>query len=202
MSGWIPENAGLADVFGAVAGITPSVPAADTGLAPQGMPPEADSLKTQEPGRDTAAVLPESRTLGAVETPPTPSPSSVTPHKKSATKPFSIRLTASEREELERCAGDQPLGTYIRRRLLDGQAEKRRPQRRPRPDDQQIALVLAELGRSRLSSNLNQLAKAAHTGTLGTSAEVERELMTACTAIASMRDTLVAALGLRPEGGS
>jgi hypothetical protein len=91
------------------------------------------------------------------------------------------------------------LGTYIRERLLGGRAEKRRPVRKPRVDEKPLALVLAELGRSRLSSNLNQLAKAVNMGTLGASQEVERELYAVCEAVVSMRDTLIGALGLQSE---
>ncbi|RLJ22207.1 hypothetical protein DJ030_02165 [bacterium endosymbiont of Escarpia laminata] len=115
---------------------------------------------------------------------------------KFATKPFSLRLTPEERAYLEQKAGTRPLGAYIRTRLLDGRAEKRRVIRKPKIDDKQIALVLAELGRSRLSSNLNQLAKASNCGTLDVSSKVERDLQVACRAVVTMRDHLIAALGL------
>lgn len=196
MSRDVREHGSLADVFGAVAGVAPSVPVA--GASPS---PEGALLEKAAPIQEGLEVSTTPCSPGVPERLPVPDQTETTPLAGNATKPFSIRLTASERDELERRAGGQPLGTYIRKRLLDGRAEKRRPQRRPKPDDQQIALVLAELGRSRLSSNLNQLAKAAHTGTLGTSAEVERELLSACAAVATMRDTLIFALGLRPEGG-
>jgi hypothetical protein len=115
--------------------------------------------------------------------------------------PFSLRLTKDERAYLDQQAGGRPLGTYIRERLLGGTADKRRPVRKPKVDEKRIALVLAELGRSRLSANLNQLAKAVNMGTLDVSQEVERELQAACRAVITMRDTLIGALGLKAEGG-
>ena len=121
-------------------------------------------------------------------------------HAKPAA-PFSLRLTFEERAYLEEKAGNRPLGAYIRERLLGDRSGKRRRSRKPKLDDQKIALVLADLGRSRLASNLNQLAKAANMGTLDVSSEVERELQTACQAVATMRDILIASLGLKVEGG-
>lgn len=115
--------------------------------------------------------------------------------------PFSLRLNADERAFLEAQAGGRPLGAYIRERLLGERAEKRRYQRRPRIDDQQAALLLAELGHSRLSSNLNQLAKHANTGSLDVSEDIEQELHDAYLAILAMRDALMTALGLKVGGG-
>ena len=111
--------------------------------------------------------------------------------------PFSLRLTASEREYLKRQAGGKPLGVYIRERLLGEQAQKRKTARKPKTQEKQLALVLAELGNSRLSSNLNQLAKSANRGTLDVSRDVEQDLQDACAAVLAMRDALILALGLK-----
>lgn len=127
-------------------------------------------------------------------------PSAGTPNRKPA--PFSLRLSAEERAYLEDKAGACPLGVYIRERLLGDRVLKRRTSRKPKVDEKQLALVLAELGRSRLSSNLNQLARAVHTGTLPLPHEVERDLREACQAVLAMRDALIDALGLKVEGGA
>ena len=111
--------------------------------------------------------------------------------------PFSLRLTVGEKEYLKSQAGGKPLGAYIRERLLGNQAQKRKTARQPKTDDKQLALVLAELGSSRLSSNLNQLAKSANRGTLDVSRDVEKELQDACAAVLAMRDALILALGLK-----
>ncbi len=113
--------------------------------------------------------------------------------------PFSLRLSAEERAFLEERAGDQPLGAYIRECLLGENATKRRKSRKPTVDDKKLALLLAQLGQSRMPSNLNQLAKAANTGTLDVSRDIEQELKDACGAIMAMRDALIIALGLKPE---
>jgi hypothetical protein len=107
-----------------------------------------------------------------------------------------LRLTAEERATLDRLAGRRPLGDYIRDSLLGEEQHKRRVSRRPQVDEKQLALVLAELGRSRLSSNLNQLAKSANRGTLPVSRDVAGELREACWA---MRNALISALGLKAE---
>ena len=131
---------------------------------------------------------------------------SASPDKKDRSKrksalPFSLRLTLEERTRLNEQAGSQPIGAYIRSRIFGQNAKKRRAVRRPALDHQKLALVLSELGRSRLASNMNQLAKAANIGTLDFSEPVVNELREACRAIAQMREMLIAALGLKPEGG-
>jgi hypothetical protein len=60
---------------------------------------------------------------------------------------------------------------------------------------------LAELGKAHLANNLNQLAKAVHTGSLDVTPDTERLIREAYTEIMWMRETLVAALGIEPKGG-
>ncbi|MCG6867434.1 MAG: hypothetical protein LJE91_01515 [Gammaproteobacteria bacterium] len=119
--------------------------------------------------------------------------------RKKPPSPFSIRLSEDERAYLIQQAGSRPLGAYIRSRLLGDRAEKRRTFRKPKIDDKQIAQVLAALGASRLSSNLNHLAKSANMGTLDVSRNVEQELEDACGAVLAMRDALLMALGLKTD---
>lgn len=119
--------------------------------------------------------------------------------KKKTAAPFSIRLTAEERSLLYEQAGERPLGTYIRSRILGEHAQKRRKTRKPSPDHKKLALILSELGSSRLASNMNQLARAANIGVIDTSDQVIDELQQACQAISDMREMLIAALGLKPE---
>lgn len=111
--------------------------------------------------------------------------------------PFSIRLTPDERERLERAAAGAPLGTYIRSRILDGQARRRKVRRAPVADQAALARVLAQLGQSRLGNNLNQLARAANMGALIVTPDVTAEFKDACAAVAAMRQDLMKALGLK-----
>ncbi len=113
--------------------------------------------------------------------------------------PFSIRLSAEERVFLEQQAGHQPLGAYIRAQLFGKKVSKRRILRKPKIDEQQVASVLAALGQSRISANLNQLAKHANMGTLDISRDLDKELHDACGAVLAMRDALFVALGQRPQ---
>jgi hypothetical protein len=75
--------------------------------------------------------------------------------------PFSLRLSFDERSQLESAAGDMPLGTYIRKKLLDEKTEPRRTMKRARSpvkDDKALARLLSELGKAHLANNLNQIA--------------------------------------------
>lgn len=119
------------------------------------------------------------------------------PHKL---KPFSIRFSREERAYLEERAGKQPLGAYIRDQLLGEKAQKRRKSRKPALEDGQYAALLAALGESRLSSNLNQLAHHANTGTLDVTENTERQLQDAYEAILAMRAALFTALGFKSGG--
>jgi hypothetical protein len=98
-------------------------------------------------------------------------------------------------------AGCVPLGTFIRGLLLGEElAAKRRRVAAPVKDHAVLARVLALLGRSRIASNLNQLAKAANLGVLPASPMTEAELRAACAAVAEMRAQLMRALGLGGGG--
>lgn len=112
--------------------------------------------------------------------------------------PFSLRLTFEERARLERDAGGMPWGAYIRSRIFDGAPSKRRRRtKRPVKDQQALAKVLAELGKARLANNLNQLAKAVHTGSLPVTPDTEKAIREACAEVYWLRKTLMEALGSR-----
>lgn len=119
-----------------------------------------------------------------------------------APAPFSLRLTFEERAALEQAAGDMPLGAYIRSQVLqDGKARKRRRYKRPVKDHQVLGQLLGILGEARLANNLNQLAKAANTGSLPVTPETEKALREGCAEIHQMRSLLMRALGFSPENG-
>lgn len=112
--------------------------------------------------------------------------------------PFSLRLTEAERAALEAQAGSLPLGVFIRSRLLDGATQPRGSRRRPVKDEAALARLLGELGNARLANNLNQLAKAANTGSLPVTPETVQAILRACQDVQTMRACLLAALGFRP----
>lgn len=114
--------------------------------------------------------------------------------------PFSLRLTFEERSKLEAAANGLPLGAYIKAALFDGDLAKvRRRNTNPTQDSEALGRVLGALGQSRLSSNLNQLARAVNTGTLPVHPETETALIEACAEVAAMRQDLLQALG-KKEG--
>ena len=114
-------------------------------------------------------------------------------------KNFTLRLTDDEKRLLTERAGEVPLGIYIRGLILEADVRQKR-RSAPLKDNTALARVLALLGQSRLSSNLNQLAKAVNIGALPVTPETEGEIVSACAAVSAMRADLLAALGL-PEGG-
>jgi hypothetical protein len=117
-----------------------------------------------------------------------------------STPPFSLRLTKEEKAFLRKAAGHMPLGAYIRSKLLGEASRQRRSYRSPVQDERALAGLLAELGKARLANNLNQLAKAVHTGSLPVTPETEKALQGACKDVEWMRARLIAALGLGPGG--
>ncbi len=112
--------------------------------------------------------------------------------------PFSLRLTVEERTELELMARGMSLSAYIKACLFDsaGTAPKRWS-RQPVKDEKMLGQLLGGLGASRLSQNMNQLAKAAHIGNLPLQDTVEGALIEACEDIKVMRQMLMRGLGMR-----
>lgn len=116
------------------------------------------------------------------------------------TAPFCLRLSPQEREALERAAAGLSLGEYIRQRLFDESLPKRRTRGRfPVKDHQALSQVLAVLGRSNIPNNLNQIARAANSGSLIIGPDVRTALLSACADVAQMRRLLIAALGLEAQ---
>jgi HAMP domain-containing protein len=112
--------------------------------------------------------------------------------------PFSLRLTFEERARLERDASGMPLGAYIRARLFADETAPplKRRGHFPVKDHAALAQVLGLLGQTRLSNNLNQIAKHLNMGSLDVSPEVEDDLRQAAEEIGRMRESLFKALGL------
>ena len=130
-------------------------------------------------------------------------------HKQKRPKappPFSIRFTEDERARLNRDAGALSLAAYIRLKLFAGDdppPTRRKPTRkRHSPSAEMAALghMLGGLGKSRLASNLNQIAKASNVGALPVTPELEKELFEACAAVQAMRRDLITALGIKAQG--
>jgi Mobilization protein NikA len=117
--------------------------------------------------------------------------------QKPPTRLVGVRFTDEERAELERKAGDLSLSAYVRSRCIGDSAPAHRTRgKRPVKDHESLAQVLGVLGQSRLSNNVNQLAKAANNGTLDLQDDTEAAIVKAAYDIAYIRMTLIKALGL------
>lgn len=108
---------------------------------------------------------------------------------KNGPAPFSIRLTQQEREQLEKRAAGQPLGTYIREQIFRKAKSDASSSRR-----KAIAQILGKLGQSELSRSLATLAEAAQLGILPVTSETEDALRGAARDIHVMKDMLMKAL--------
>ncbi|OKL42923.1 hypothetical protein [Pseudovibrio exalbescens] len=115
--------------------------------------------------------------------------------------PFSLRLTFEERAKLEKQAAGMPLGAYIRKQVFGKDATPRKTRgKHPVKDHVALGRVLGALGQSRLSSNVNQLARAVNTGSLPVTPDTEQSIIEACEAIEEIRTELLKALGTEPGG--
>lgn len=121
--------------------------------------------------------------------------------RKTYPPPFSLRLTFEERAQLEIAAGEMPWSEYIRLKVFDGRAPKRQRGKRPVQDRQALGQLLGKLGTSHLANNLNQLARAANSGSLRVTPDIEATLRQSYAEIRWMRMTLMAALGLQDREG-
>lgn len=124
------------------------------------------------------------------------------PKHRTRPAPLSLRLTPEDRQRLERDAAGMSLGSYIRWRLFD--PDKPPPRQRgkaPIKHHRALSEVVAKFGRSHIASNLNQLAKAANSGSLVVTPDVEADLREAIEHVADIRRLLIAALDLS-EGAS
>ncbi len=120
-------------------------------------------------------------------------------NKRKYPAPFSLRLSTQEREDITKLADGQPLGQFIRDAILK---HGKRPAPRRTPHIHEIKLLaelLGALGQSRIASNINQLAKAANSGSLPVNDEVLQGLKDAVSAIQWMRTCLIKAMNLKPQ---
>lgn len=112
--------------------------------------------------------------------------------------PFSLRLSEDERARLAVEAKGAPLGAYIKAKVLGSALPSSlRRSGLSIEDRKAFAQALALLGQSRLSSNLNQMARAVNFGVLPITPETEEDLRAACEAVVEIRRLLMTALGTK-----
>ncbi|MGH1376902.1 MAG: plasmid mobilization relaxosome protein MobC [Alphaproteobacteria bacterium] len=124
----------------------------------------------------------------------------MTKPEKTKPSPFCLRLNAEERALLEHEAAGMSLGDWAsisRQRVFDEKRTKRRMRgKTPVKDHALLNQLISELGKNRISNNLNQIAKATNQGALYLSPEIEALLVEACADIKEIRRVVMAALGL------
>jgi len=112
--------------------------------------------------------------------------------------PFSIRFSWDQRAELDRLSDGQSWGGYIKDVLF---VKKQRPYYSgyaSKVQDRKIlAKLLGALGNSRIASNINQLAKAANSGSLPVNEDVISAIMRSVRAIDWMKVALIEGMGLK-----
>ncbi|GJE59624.1 MobC family plasmid mobilization relaxosome protein [Methylobacterium trifolii] len=141
------------------------------------------------------SISSEFEAAGAYQT-----PASVRRPRKKRDAPFSLRLTPKERARLATEAAGAPLGAYIKAKVLGDSLPIRMRRSGISIEDRRVlAQLVALLGRSRVFSNLNQLAHAANSGSLPATPETEAQLQNALADLREIRRLLLAALGLKPE---
>lgn len=114
--------------------------------------------------------------------------------KKKRTPPFSMRFTHEERMSLKKAAGQQSLSAFIKSRIFDDAAPISLEAREFKTDQKALAALLGALGQSRLSQNLNQIAKSCHLGILPLTSELVEDIEAACSDVRIMRGALIDAL--------
>ncbi len=118
--------------------------------------------------------------------------------RKKREAPFSIRLSFDERARLAAAAGDMPVAAYIKSLLFAGDAPvARQRSRAPVKDTRALAELLACLGASRIPNNLNQLARAANSGSLIFDWDTKARIAAACDDVRVMRQLLMQGLGIK-----
>lgn len=113
--------------------------------------------------------------------------------------PLSVRLNDQEFAALRARAGNLPLSTYVKQAALGDAAPAIRRRLPPPIDHQILATILAALGQSRIASNLNQLAKAVHSGSLPVNSQTEADISKACRDVWIIRRALLIALGVETD---
>jgi hypothetical protein len=122
-----------------------------------------------------------------------------TTKKTKRAAPFSVRLNDDERLALQNAAQGVSLGAYVKAKLFELPLETIPARNRaPIKDHISLSKVLAWFGSSRLPQNLNQLAKAANTGSLPILPETETALKFACEEVRDICRLIREALGFKP----
>ena len=118
---------------------------------------------------------------------------------------ITVRFTDDEREKLQMLAGSMAISGYIRNRLFGDEEEirakrYRKKRREPTVDVTLLGQLLGKLGQSEMTKALFALLLAAESGKAELPDSSLQNLDRACGQIEEMRDMLIIALGVKPQG--
>lgn len=114
---------------------------------------------------------------------------------------LTLRLTADERERLERDSAGMSLSGYVRQQLFGDAAKPRRTRGKfPVKDHEALARVLSRLGRSELAMAVGGLLLAVEAKRLHLDNEQAKLLRSIENDLLFVRTNLIKALGLYPLG--
>ncbi len=121
------------------------------------------------------------------------------PSERKRPPPFSIRLSAAERAQLEEDAAGQPLGAYVKSILFAPTGKGAASRALAQHNRVLLAQILAMIGASGVGEGLSGLGRAIETGTLKDEDEraIKVQLQKAEAELSEVRGLLVKALGLR-----
>jgi len=109
-----------------------------------------------------------------------------------------LRFSPDDYVHLKQLADGMALATYIRAKALGEVLPRRKPRSKASITDKQtLAQILGLLGQSRISNNLNQLAHHANIGSLEMDKDTQAQISEAYDHVLFLRNSLIAALGLR-----
>ena len=110
-----------------------------------------------------------------------------------------LRVTAEEKEKLRTDAGNLSISDHVRSRLFGDDVKPRKARgKHVIKDKQSLALILRTIGGAPFSNRMHRLLLAHEENRLGLDRELADELRAMAWDIATMRNALVKALGLKP----
>lgn len=124
----------------------------------------------------------------------------ITENNTNIRKTYTVRYSDKERKKVQANAEAMklPTSTYIRiSSLSDDSRHLKRFELSTTQERKEYAQILAALGKSRISQNLNQIAYAINTGTLVLSPDVVSQITEACETLQWLRRSLIKKMGLR-----
>ncbi len=127
----------------------------------------------------------------------------LSPKKRRALSPLTLRLTREERDRLDKVAAGMTLSAYVRACVFVDDAKLRKTRPKDIAEENKAASeALALLGQSRIASNLNQLAYHANIGGLSIGEVEKTQIAEANAHLAAIRALLIEALGKKKRPSS